>query len=106
MAVAPPACTGAAMPDVPDALRQRFVGGLGQRWQAISQASAPDGCIQALHRLAGAAGSYGFDAMGQAARRAELSCAGSADGWPAPAALAELQHCIVAAGGVADDTTR
>lgn len=94
------------MADVPDALRQRFVGGLGQRWLAISQAAAPGDCSQALHRLAGAAGSYGFDAMGQAARRAELSCADSADGWPAPAALAELQRCIAAAGRAADDTTR
>ncbi|MBP7668200.1 MAG: Hpt domain-containing protein [Burkholderiaceae bacterium] len=92
--------------DVPAALRQRFIGGLAGRWQAISQPASPQDCRQALHRLAGAAGSYGFAALGQAARQAEHSCTGSASGLPDPAALAELQRCLVQAGLPADDTTR
>ena len=68
--------------------------------------ASPQDCRQALHRLAGAAGSYGFAALGQAARQAEHSCTGSASGLPDPAALAELQRCLVQAGLPADDTTR
>ncbi|MCV2368890.1 Hpt domain-containing protein [Roseateles oligotrophus] len=53
-------------------LRQRFVAGLPERWQEIAAAPAP---LQqaALHRLAGAAGSYGLPALGEAAKKAELS---------------------------------
>jgi HPt (histidine-containing phosphotransfer) domain-containing protein len=93
------------MADVSEALRQRFVSGLGARWQAIAGTPSPQESLQALHRLAGAAGSYGFEALGDAARRAEQTCSVSTDGWPDAAALAELRRCLVLAGLPADDTT-
>ena len=99
----PPADTAG---DVPAALQQRFIGGLAGRWQAIAQTASPADCRQALHRLAGAAGSYGFAALGQAARQAEHSCAGSASGLPDAAALADLHRCLVQAGLPVDDTNR
>jgi HPt (histidine-containing phosphotransfer) domain-containing protein len=86
------------MADVTDALRKRFVAGLAARWRAITQADSPHDCVQALHRMAGAAGSYGFEAMGKAARRAEQTCSTSSDGWPASGALADLQQCLWQAG--------
>ncbi len=53
------------------ALQRHFVGGLPARWAAIQQA-APGAAQQAeLHRLAGAAGSFGFADLGEAARVAE-----------------------------------
>ncbi len=93
------------MTDVPAPLRQRFVSGLALRWQAIARPASPDDCRQALHRLAGAAGSYGFDALGLAAQQAEHSCDGSASGLPDAAALAALRSCLVQAGLQLDDTT-
>ena len=75
------------------ALRTRFLAGLPARWQEI-EAAAP-GAVRrdALHRLAGAAGSYGFEALGQAARQAERLCAAGAD---ESAALAALQEQVAA----------
>lgn len=93
------------MTDVPAPLRQRFVGGLGLRWQAITRPDSPADCRQALHRLAGAAGSYGFDALGQAAQQAEHSCADNASGLPDAAALVALRRCLVQAGAQVDDTS-
>jgi len=54
-------------------LRSQFLAGLPQRWSQI--VSTPCGPLRAaaLHRLAGAAGSYGLTALGEAARRAELA---------------------------------
>jgi HPt (histidine-containing phosphotransfer) domain-containing protein len=78
-------------------LRERFVAGLPQRWQEIAASIGdPSAQLTALHRLAGAAGSYGLIELGQAARRAELSLEqGLAT--DLPEALAELQQLIVAA---------
>lgn len=72
-------------------LRSRFMAGLPQRWAEI--VAAPPGRLRvaALHRLAGAAGSYGLQALGEAARAAEH--AGGAD-----AALPGLKRLIEAAG--------
>lgn len=53
------------------ALRRRFLDGLPQRRAAILDAPDAKGRQQALHRLAGAAGSYGFAALGELARHAE-----------------------------------
>lgn len=53
-------------------LRQRFLSGLPDRWQEIEHAGTTAALRSALHRLAGSAGSYGFDSLGQLARRAEL----------------------------------
>ena len=52
-------------------LQHRFVSGLPARWQEIDHADSNIVLQSALHRLAGSAGSYGFDSLGQLARRAE-----------------------------------
>ena len=72
-------------------LRSQFLAGLPQRWAEI--VSAPPGPLRAagLHRLTGAAGSYGLMALGAAARQAEL--AGGAD-----EALLVVRRQIEAAG--------
>jgi len=53
-------------------LRQRFVAGLPARWQEIELADTHLALQSALHRLAGSAGSYGFESLGHLARCAEL----------------------------------
>jgi HPt (histidine-containing phosphotransfer) domain-containing protein len=60
------------------ALRRKFLAGLPARWQEIEQALDPGARAAALHRLAGAAGSYGYDELGQAARVAERLSSGPA----------------------------
>ncbi|SIQ91148.1 Hpt domain-containing protein [Pseudacidovorax sp. RU35E] len=55
------------------ALRGRFLDGLGARRAAIVEAADEASRLDALHRLAGAAGSYGFAALGELARRAEAA---------------------------------
>lgn len=57
------------------ALRRRFLDGLPQRRAAIFAAADDQDRRQALHRLAGAAGSYGFAALGELARQAEVQTA-------------------------------
>ena len=52
-------------------LREHFLAGLPACWQEIESALPGAAQRDALHRLAGAAGSYGFEALGQAARQAE-----------------------------------
>lgn len=81
-------------------LRERFIAGLPQRWQAIEAAGSGPALAAALHRLVGAAASYGLGALGDAAREAE-SLASSQAGAPSPAsadalalALARLRRCI------------
>lgn len=94
-------------------LRERFVAGLPQRWQDIEAAGNGPALASALHRLVGAAASYGLQPLGEAARRAETMAstqavqagAGSpsSPGSPAPApaeaaalaaALDDLRRCI------------
>ena len=76
-------------------LRTQFMAGLPQRWLDIQ--AAPTGLLQqaALHRLAGAAGSYGLSALGEAARQAEAQC--EADD------AATLQAALVAVGRALQD---
>ena len=81
------------------ALQQQFAAGLAARWHDIEH--APDAAAQqrGLHRLAGSAGSFGFDVLGQLAHQAELLLPGDD-----PAALAqalaalrqELARCALA----------
>jgi HPt (histidine-containing phosphotransfer) domain-containing protein len=52
-------------------LQQHFIAGLPARWQEIDHAAAPEFLQAALHRLAGSAGSYGFDKLSELARQAE-----------------------------------
>lgn len=78
-----------------EALRARFRSGLAGRWREIEGAATEQERVAALHRLAGAAGAYGFDEIGQAAKRAEtLVAAGPSPG--RDAALAALRGLVVA----------
>jgi hypothetical protein len=54
-------------------LRSQFLAGLPQRWAEI--VSTPSGPLRTagLHRLTGAAGSYGLMALADAARQAEMA---------------------------------
>lgn len=74
-------------------LQARFVAGLPQRWQAIEAAASGPAQAAELHRLAGAAASYGHAALGEAARRAER-LAEAADPLALQAALNELKNRI------------
>jgi hypothetical protein len=57
------------------ALRERFSSGLADRWQEIERLHGETHALsQALHRLAGAAGSFGFEDLSRAARAAEMAC--------------------------------
>jgi hypothetical protein len=77
-------------------LQRRFQCGLPARRLAITGATS-DGALQsALHRLAGAAGGYGFTALGAAAREAERCCA-AADAPGLAAALHTLYGLLDAA---------
>lgn len=58
-------------------LRDGFLAGLPQRWAAVQSAPSHALLQQALHRLAGAAGSYGCHALGEAACGAEQALAHS-----------------------------
>lgn len=78
-------------------LRERFVAGLPQRWHEIANDIDLSRRGQALHRLAGAAGSYGFDAVGTAARAAEHALA-SGDAAAFDRALARLRDRLVEQG--------
>lgn len=71
-----------------EALRRRFVGGLHQRWREIEGAADPAARASALHRLAGAAGSFGYEELGRAARAAERLAAGE----PGPAFTVALDE--------------
>ena len=77
-------------------LRQRFVAGLPQRWQEIETAAPGPALEAALHRLVGAAASFGLVALGDAARQAEtlarqpLPC----DAGALASALADLRRCL------------
>jgi HPt (histidine-containing phosphotransfer) domain-containing protein len=70
------------------ALQMRFRAGLGARLSAIEQAGTPEARLLAVHRLAGAAASYGMTELGLRARQCEeaLEC-NAAD---APNRLADL----------------
>ena len=59
-------------------IQKTFVAGLEQRMHDILHAPDPQACHVALHRLAGAAGGYGFGALSVLAREAmEAQQAGS-----------------------------
>jgi len=78
-------------------LRGQFLAGLPMRWWEIETAATPLLQQAALHRLAGASGSFGLPALGSAARRAEALCLAAS-----PAALggamAHLRQELSAAG--------
>lgn len=78
-------------------LRGQFLAGLPKRWWEIETAATPMVQRAALHRLAGASGSFGLPALGTAARRAEALCLDAA---PAVLrnAMAHLRRELSAAG--------
>lgn len=55
-----------------DEIRQRFLAGLARRLDEIETARSKEVLDMALHRLAGAAGGYGYTNLGQMARHASL----------------------------------
>lgn len=62
-----------SQPGVDDQLaqiRRQFLAGFARRQQEMEQAAGPDDLYAALHRLAGAAGSFGYEALGALAREA------------------------------------
>lgn len=73
------------------ALRARFLHGLAQRRAAIFGAADAAARRLALHRLAGAAGSFGFAQLGRLAREAEGRAAA---GDPLPTLQAALDGLI------------
>jgi HPt (histidine-containing phosphotransfer) domain-containing protein len=75
-------------------LRQRFVAGLPQRWQEIQGAADATALQAALHRLAGSAGSYGCEQLGECVRVTQ-SCAAGLDGLALAQALRQLQSEIL-----------
>jgi HPt (histidine-containing phosphotransfer) domain-containing protein len=79
-----------------EVLRQRFLAGLPERWRRIEDAPDAGARIAELHRLAGVAGSYGCDGIGQAARAAEQLA--RAPGPALAAALAELHRRLQDSG--------
>lgn len=54
-------------------LRTRFVAGLARRRSDIVEAATVADAISAAHKLAGAAGSYGYPVLGELARAVELA---------------------------------
>jgi HPt (histidine-containing phosphotransfer) domain-containing protein len=77
-----------------EALRGRFLAGLPERWREIEQAPDPAARTAALHRLAGAAGIYGCDELGKAARAAEHLAAAAEAGPALGRALAEVDRLL------------
>lgn len=84
-----------------EALRARFRTGLPERWREIEEAGSAAERAKALHRLAGAAGAYGFGDVGRAALAAERLAerlgeadAGAEAGPALEAALAGLLRVI------------
>lgn len=85
---------GAGLPPGAEAafaqLRRRFQAGLPARWAEISTADSEAAQRVALHRLAGAAASFGFADLGALARQAEQAPAAQ---WASlfPALAAQLR---------------
>jgi HPt (histidine-containing phosphotransfer) domain-containing protein len=90
-----------SLPDGPDAalaaqfeaIRRQFVAGLARRRQEIEAAPDADALHAALHRLAGAAGGYGYAALGQTAVAA-MRAGQAGDGAALAAALKQLRQEI------------
>lgn len=75
-------------------LRRHFVAGLAARWAELRATDDASRQAQLLHRLAGAAGSYGFAALGRCASDAE-AIALSRPGPALAAALDDLGRQII-----------
>lgn len=85
-----------AMAERFEALRLAFLRGVPQRLQDAVAAGDDAARHQALHRLAGAAGSFGCEGLGQAAREA-LAALDAGDPAMLDAALGRLRAAAAAA---------
>ncbi|MFZ4624357.1 MAG: Hpt domain-containing protein [Rhodoferax sp.] len=89
------------------AMQRQFAAGLPARWHDIEH--APDATTQhsGLHRLAGSAGSFGFDLLGRLAHQAELLVSGddpAALGQALAEVYKELARCALAIASQSCDT--
>ena len=82
-------------------IRQTFVAGLAQRLRNIAQAPNAQARYEELHRLAGAAGGYGFADLGMLARTA-MQCAQDGPDAALQAALQQLADAVQAAQAAQD----
>ncbi len=93
-----------------DLLRRRFVDGLAARWAELQASADPGQQALLLHRLAGAAGSFGFAALGRCAAAAEAAAKAAA--MPTPGAApclapaAALARALTDLGQQIDDERR
>lgn len=79
-------------------IRQSFADGLGRRAREIDNAANPTALHEALHRLTGAAGAYGFDSLSQLARAA-IQAVHDGDAARQQVALARLKNALMAIQG-------
>lgn len=77
-----------------EALRNRFIAGLPARLHEIESAKDTADLELALHRLAGAAGAFGYDDMGLLARAAMQTCKADAKTTASSNALQALKAAI------------
>ena len=75
-------------------LRRRFCEGLRERWAQIESAEGAAEQAAALHRLAGAAGSYGLAQLDACARHALRLVESRAESGSVSAALADLRATL------------
>jgi len=78
-------------------IRRTFVQGLAKREAEIEQAPDRAALHAALHRLAGVAGAYGFEELGQLARSAMEATDGDGEA-DLPLALARLKRALQCTG--------
>jgi HPt (histidine-containing phosphotransfer) domain-containing protein len=76
-------------------IQQTFIAGLPQRLHDIQQAPDAQACHVALHRLAGAAGGYGFANLSALAREA-MECQQTGEDLLLEAALQRLAQAMAA----------
>lgn len=76
-------------------IQETFVAGLAQRLHTIQEAPDANARHVALHRLAGAAGGYGFGALSVLAREAMEAAPDGADAQAATRRLAQaIRGCL------------
>jgi len=85
-----------------EVLQRGFVAGLPARWLALETAATAQERQAVLHRLCGAAGSYGLERLSQCARAAEALALSAAPEALAPALAllkAEIERATACHGG-------
>jgi HPt (histidine-containing phosphotransfer) domain-containing protein len=96
---------GRLKPKAPSAkLVNQFVAGLAQRMAAMHAALETSDIVKLkslAHQLRGAAGGYGFPAIGQAAHNLETGCAAGA---PKPEEAGQLRHLVESLANLCSQT--